>query len=86
MLTGQITPAIFQEALRRTPNHKAAGLDGVPGLVVKHMPPAFHEAIHLLFQTMAIPWITLPTWLQSHTILLYKKGARQTWITIVQSP
>ena len=49
MLIGQITPAIFHEALRRTPNHEAAGLDGIPGPVLKHMPPTFHEAIHLLF-------------------------------------
>ena len=74
MLIGQITPVIFHEALRRTPNHKAESQDGVPGLVLKHMPPAFLEAIHLLFQAMAITWITPPTWLQSHTILLYKKG------------
>jgi hypothetical protein len=74
MLIGQITLAIFHEALRRTPNHKATGPDGVPSLVLKHMPPAFHEAIHLLFLVMAITGITPPTWLQSHIILLYKKG------------
>ena len=60
MLIGQITPTIFHETLCRTPNHKAAGPDGVPGLVLKHMPPAFHEAIHLLFQAMAITGITPP--------------------------
>ena len=49
MIIGHITPSIMQEALRRTPNHKAAGPDGVPGLVLKHMPPAFHEVLHLLF-------------------------------------
>ena len=38
------------------------------------MPLAFHEAIHLSFQAMAITEITPRTWLQSHTILLYKKG------------
>ncbi len=38
------------------------------------MPPAFHEAIHLLFQAMAITRINPPTWLQSHSILLYEKG------------
>ena len=38
------------------------------------MPPAFHDAIFLLFQAMAITVITPPSWLQSHTILLYKKG------------
>jgi hypothetical protein len=74
MLIGQITPAIFHEALRRTPNHKAAGPYGVLGIMLKHMPPAFHEALHLLFQAMAIIGITPPTWLQSHTIILYKKG------------
>ena len=30
MISGCITPVIMQEALRRTPNHKAAGPDGVP--------------------------------------------------------
>ena len=60
--------------LRRTPNHKAAGQDGVPGLVLKHMPPVFHEDIHLLFQAVAITGISPPAWLQSNTILLYKKG------------
>jgi hypothetical protein len=74
MLIDQITPAIFQDVLHRTPNHKVAGPNGVPGLVLKHMPPAFHEAIHLLFQAMAITGITPPSWLRSHTILLYKKG------------
>jgi len=49
MLIGQITPSIFHEALRRTPNHKAIGQDGLSGLVIKHRPPALYEAIHLLF-------------------------------------
>jgi len=74
MLIGRITPAIVQKALRRAPNHKAAGPDGVPGVVLKHTPPAFHNALHLVFQAMAITGITPPSWLQSHTILLYKKG------------
>jgi hypothetical protein len=74
MIAGHITPAIMHEALRRTPNHKAAGPDGVLGLVLKHTPPDFHEALHLLFQALAETGITPPTWLQSHTILLYKKG------------
>jgi hypothetical protein len=73
MTSGCITPAIMQEALRRTPNHKAAGPDGVPRMLLKHMPPAFHEGLHLLFQTMSIMGITLPSWLHSLTILLYKK-------------
>ncbi len=74
MISRCITPAILQEALRRTPNHKSTGPDGIPGVILKHMPPAFHEALQLLFQTMSITGITPPSWLHSHTILLYKKG------------
>jgi hypothetical protein len=43
-------------------------------MILKHMPPGFHEAIQLLFQTMSITGITPPSWLHSHTILLYIKG------------
>jgi hypothetical protein len=74
MISGRITPAILQEALRRTPNHKAAGPDGVPGIILKHMPQGFHDALQLLFQAMSQTGITPPSWLHSHTILLYKKG------------
>ena len=74
MIAGHLTPDIMHEALRRTPNHKAAGPDGVPRFVLKHMPHAFHETLHLLFEALAETGITPPTWLQSHTILLYKKG------------
>ena len=70
MILGFITPAVMQEALRRTPNHKAAGPNGVPGMILKHMPPGFHEALQLLFQAMSITGITPPSWLHSHTILL----------------
>jgi hypothetical protein len=73
-IMGCNTHAIMQVALRRTPSQKAAGSDGVPGLILKHMPPAFHEALHLLFQSMAITRITPSSWLKSHTILLYKKA------------
>jgi hypothetical protein len=54
MISECITPAILQKALRRTPNNKAAGPYGVPGLILKHMPSAFHEALQLLFQAMYI--------------------------------
>jgi hypothetical protein len=74
MISGCITPAVMQEALRRTPNHKAAGQDGVPGMILRHMLPGFHEVLQLLFQAMSITGITPPSWLHSHTILLYKKG------------
>ncbi len=38
MIAGHITPDIMQAALRRTPNHKAAGPDGFPGLHLAKRP------------------------------------------------
>jgi hypothetical protein len=73
IISGQITPDIMQEALHRIPSHKAAGLDGVPCLVLRHVPPALYKALHLLFQALAITGLTPPS-LESHTILLYKRG------------
>ena len=70
MISGAITPAIMHVALRQTPSHKAAVPDGVPGLILKHMPPRLHEALRLLFQSMIITRITPPAWLESHTIPL----------------
>ena len=74
MISGCITPAIIQEALRCTLNHKATGPNGVPGMILKHMPSRFYEALQLLFQAMSITGITPPSWIHIHTILLYKKG------------
>jgi hypothetical protein len=85
MLIGHIIPSIFRETLRRTPNHKAAGPNGVPGLVLKHMSPAFHEAIHLLFQTMTITGITPPCGCRATPSSSIKKGTRLGWTTTVQS-
>jgi len=43
-------------------------------MVLKYMPPGFHEILQLLFKALSITGITTPSWLNSHTILLYKKG------------
>jgi len=74
MIIGNLTPAIFQEALRRLPSQKAPGPDNIPELLLKHIPTAFHKAICQLFQTMAITGTTDPNWLISNTILVYKKN------------
>jgi hypothetical protein len=74
MISAQITLVIMREALRRTPIHKAARPGGVLGLILKHMPPPSHDALYLLLQTMTVTGITPPSWLKSHTILLYEKG------------
>jgi len=78
MISDCITTTLMQEALRCTPSHKAAGADGVPGPILKHLPPVSHEALHLLFQSMVITGITPPSWLKSHTILYYKKRGPHT--------
>ena len=74
MIIGNITPAIFQEALRQLSNHKAPGPDNIPGILLEHMPIGFHKATYQLFQAMVTTGITLPNWLLSNTILLYKKN------------
>jgi hypothetical protein len=60
MISAYITPTIKHEALLRSPNHKAAGPHGIPGMILKHMPSGFHEALQLLFQAMPITGITPP--------------------------
>ena len=73
MIIGNITPTIFQEALRQLPNQKAPGPDNIPGILLKHMSKAFHKAIYHIFQAMAIKGMTPPNWLLSNTILYKKK-------------
>ena len=48
MISGCIPSVVMQEALRRTPNPKAAGPNGVPGMILKHMPSEFDEALQVL--------------------------------------
>jgi hypothetical protein len=43
-------------------------------MILKHMPPGFHEALQVLFQAISITGITPSSWFHSHTILFYKKG------------
>ena len=74
MISGCITLAIMQEASRHTSSHKVAGLDGLPGLILKHMFPTFHEALHLLFQSMAITGITSPSKLKKPRHSPLQKG------------
>ncbi len=74
MIIGKLTPSVFKEALRLLPSYKAPGPDNISGMLIKHMPQAFHDAVFQLFQTMAITGITPPNWLHSNTILLYGKN------------
>jgi hypothetical protein len=64
----------MQEALRRTPNHKAVVPDGVSSMILEPLPPKFHEALRRIFQALSFTDITLSSWLNSHTIFFLKKG------------
>jgi hypothetical protein len=81
MISKGNTPAIMQEAFRRTPSYKTARPDGVPGLVFKHMLPSFRDAFHHLFQSMAITGIT-PLMAKKHAILLYKREIPREWYAL----
>jgi hypothetical protein len=85
MISGCITPAILKEVLRRIPSHKAAGPDGVLGLILKHMPPAFHEAIPLLFQSMAITGITPPPGSKATPFSFAKRETPYDWTITARS-
>ena len=74
MIKGRLDRAVFDEALRRNPDYKAPGPDNIPGVILNNMPEAFLAATLQLFQIMAATGITPQTWLQTNTILLYKKG------------
>ena len=73
-MAGHLTQDVFEEALRRNPNYKAPGPDGIPGVILNNMPPTFLQATLMLFQLMAATGITPPSWLKTHTVLLYKKN------------
>ena len=77
MLIDKITSAIFQESLRRTPNHKVAGSYVVPDVVLKHMPLAFQAlvaGITPLYGSRAAPSTYI------------RRGTRLGWTTTAQSP
>jgi len=82
MLAGYISQTILQEALRRSPNHKAAGPDRVSCIILKYMPPICHETNHFLFQILALTGLALLAWLHNHAILLYKKKIQSHRITL----
>ena len=47
MVIGHLTQDVFEEALRRNPNYKAPGPDGIPGVILNNMPPTFLQATHI---------------------------------------
>ena len=73
-LVGGYTREIYDDHLRRLPNNKAAGPDGIPNEILKMMPEAFHDVMHAFLAHIGRSGKTPASWKASHTILLYKKG------------
>ena len=79
-LLGQISNReIFDRCLKHAANHRAPGPDTVPNEVLKHAPAHLKEVINSLFIIICITQKTPPSWLQSTTVLLYKKGDPLEW-------
>jgi hypothetical protein len=74
MFDGQIDERRYYKCLRRMPNNKAPGPDGIPAEILKAMPPIFHTTLTLLFQCMAKEGYTPESWMTSQTCLIHKKA------------
>lgn len=66
--------AVFDRLLSDSPNRRAAGPDGVPMELIKHLPDEFKTLLFDVFNLQARLHRTCPSWKASETILLYKRG------------
>ena len=73
-LLDTITRTDYDLCLKRSAKGKATGPDNIPGELIKSMPPDFHRAMFSIFILLARTRTTPTSWLQSNTVLIYKKG------------
>ena len=73
-LLNTITRADYNLCLKKCGKGKATGPDNIPGELIKNMPQDFHDALFLVFTLLARSRTTPTSWLQSKTVLIYKKG------------
>ena len=73
-MSASYTREVYDMCLGDMPCKKAPGPDGVYNEILKHMPEAFHAALHALFGCMWAQRKTPDTWKVALTVLLYKKG------------
>ena len=64
--------AVFRECVKTLSNGKAPGPDGMVNDVIKLLPEATLQCIHMLFITMWATGITPSDWKESLTALLFK--------------
>ena len=63
----------YEECVKHLKRSKQAGPDKIPNELIQILPVEWHDTIHSLFALMWISGYTPNTWLESRTILLYKK-------------
>ena len=73
-LLDTITRADYDLCIKKCGKGKATGPDNIPGELIRNMPSEFHNALFLIFTLLARVKTTPTTWLQSKTVLIYKKG------------
>ena len=73
-LLDTITRADYDLCLKKCGKGKATGPDNIPGELIKSMPQDFHRALFSVFTLLARTRTTPNAWLQSKTVLIYKKG------------
>ena len=66
--------SVFDRLLSESPNRRAAGPDGIPMELIKHLPDEFKDLIFEVFCLQARLHRTCPSWKTSDTILLFKRG------------
>ena len=64
---------VYDRVRARLPGKGAPGPDGVHNEVLRHLPEAFHAALHRLFVQLWALERTPDAWKRALTILLYKK-------------
>ena len=64
---------VYNDALARLPNGKAAGPDEIPNEILKWLPTEFHNMLHEYFLLLWGNSYTPTLWKDAITVLLYKK-------------
>eukprot|EP00976_Prorocentrum_cordatum_P051891 1047967-Prorocentrum_minimum.AAC.1 len=64
---------VYNDALARLPNGKAASPDEIPNEVLKWLPKEFHDMLHEYFLLLWGNSYTPTLWKDAITVLLYKK-------------
>jgi hypothetical protein len=74
-ISSLFTQDIYDLCVKHLSKNKTLGLDHFPNSILKNMPNRFHNMLFLLFSHCYKQQSIPPSWKNSNTILLYKKGS-----------